>query len=667
MPQAKGTLMKTQRSRPDVNAAILVAVGLLAGCGGDDPDVLLASTEQRYLARTNHASSMIDHRAGSAAAKRREMVQHASDTRFFRCLGTTTYPCSGLTAREAVTLTPAWYRIDQDPTKVAPVDALKKSRAGQAAARSVKNAELVPHGHRVRPRFVLANMITGDPDRAFSQSQPSVPVDVGTRGDLALIATNLQRGEFDKALVAIDVLEKNQPEKPLTHTLRGMALLGKRDAAGARKSFERALALDATYFPAIANLASMDLVDKKPEEARKRFEAVLNKDPRSFQALLALAELRARNKGSPDEVTALIVKAIEGNPKESAPRLALIGHYMRNGDPKRAVTAAQDALAALPEHPELLDALGSAQQAAGETRQAIATYKKLALLQPESPRPYVRMAEVQIAAKDYDDAHQSLRKALTLKPDLIEAQRSIVSLDVTMDRVPDAIAMAREIQKQRPKESVGFILEGNVHASKKDWGKAISAYRQGLTQVDASELAIKLHATLRSGGQAAEADKLATSWVQEHPKDDTFRLYLAELALGRKDYASAMQQYRTVLEMQPDSALVLNNLAWAASQAKDPKALEYAEKANALAPDQPWIMDTLGVLLVEKGDTTRGIQLLQRASSLSPQATSFRLNLAKALIKAGRKDEARKELNELAKLGDKDPARAEVGQLMKAL
>ena len=81
--------------------------------------------------------------------------------------------------------------------------------------------------------------------------------------------------------------------------------------------------------------------------------------------------------------------------------------------------------------------------------------------------------------------------------------------------------------------------------------------------------------------------------------------------------------------------MILNNLAWTAGQTKDPKALEYAEKAYKLAPDQPVVLDTLGVLLVEKGDKARGVEMLQKASKMQPAAASIRLNLAKALISHG--------------------------------
>ena len=84
----------------------------------------------------------------------------------------------------------------------------------------------------------------------------------------------------------------------------------------------------------------------------------------------------------------------------------------------------------------------------------------------------MRMAGVQITAKDYDAALQSLRKALALEPNLVDAQRSLVALSVVADRAPEALAMAREMQKQKPTESVGFIMEGDVHASKQAWSSS---------------------------------------------------------------------------------------------------------------------------------------------------------------------------------------------------
>jgi tetratricopeptide (TPR) repeat protein len=144
-------------------------------------------------------------------------------------------------------------------------------------------------------------------------------------------------------------------------------------------------------------------------------------------------------------------------------------------------------------------------------------------------------------------------------------------------------------------------------------------------------------------------------------------MYVAQAAHMRQDYRNALQQYRKLLEVDANDPWLLNNLASVEAQMKDSMALEHAEKANSLAPNQPAIMDTLGALLIDKGDTARGLSMLQKAAELAPGAAAIRLNLAKAHIKAGQKDAARKELDELAKLGDKFSGHAEVTQLKQKL
>jgi len=530
-----------------------------------------------------------------------------------------------------------------------------------------KAAALDPKDPNKRTARAMSQLAGGEIERPLRELEQVAAVDTGIRADLVLVAANLRRRDFEKALAAIDTLEKKQPDTALPHNLRGAAMMGKGDDAAARKSFERAVAIDATYYPAAANLAKLDLKDKKPDDAKKRFEAMLVKDPKNVQALLAIAELRTQSGGSPDEVAALIGKAIAENPTQPTPRLALIRHYLRIKDTKKAVIAAQDAAAALPDQPEIVNALGSTQLAAGDVEQALATFGTLAKLQPNSSQVLARLAQVQIATKDNEAARRSLRRALAIKPDLVDAQRTLIQLDVGAGRIKEAVATAREVQKQRPKESTGFTLEGEIHGSQKDWKPAVAAYRAGLKQVGTADLAVRLHAIHGAAGQTAEADKFAAAWLKEHPKDMPFRLYMAQSSIARRDNAAAIPHFRALLEMQPDNAAWLNNLAWAAGQVKDPKALEYAEKANALAPNQAAIMDTLGALLVEQGDVDRGLTLLRKASTMAPQSPTIRLNLVKGLLKSGQKDVAKKELEELAKLGEKFPAHAEVSQMLKAL
>jgi len=580
-----------------------------------------------------------------------------------------TYLRSGQPAKALATLQPVLDKIDRNSNMLALAGEvyMQNGDAEKAGAYFAKAAALDPENKAKQTSVALTHLAKGNTETAYRELEEIASLDTGVNADMALIASQLRARKFDQALKSIDGLEKKQPENPLAHNLRGTALLGKGDLAGARKSFELALTKNPAYFPAAASLANLDLADKKPDDAKKRFESVVAKDPKNVQALLALAELRAKTGGKAEEVAELINKAVAANPAEAAPRLALIGLYLGAKDAKKAVAAAQDALAVLPDRPEVLDAAGRAQQAAEDFNQALATYGKLAGLMPNSVQPHLRMAEVQVAAKNKEAAMQSLRKALSIKADSIEAQRGIMMLDLDAGRTAEALNTARQIQKQRPKEAVGYVLEGDVHALKKAWTDAATVYRTGIKQSGATELAVKLHAVLMAGGGIGEADKFADGWIKDHAKDLQFRLYLAEAANARKDYTSASKHYRILVDAQPNNPAMLNNLAWSSAQIKDPKAIEYAEKAYKLAPEQAAIVDTLGGLLVEKGDMARGLELLQKAVSLAPQAAVIRLNLAKALVKAGKKDEAKKELDELAKLGDKFPAQAEVDKLLKSL
>jgi putative PEP-CTERM system TPR-repeat lipoprotein len=614
---------------------------------------------------------------GQAEMYTLKVLDHMPQQRLARRTLIMSYLRSGQSAKALEALKPVLNSIGKDANMLGLAGEvfIINGQASRAAEYFAQAAAIEPADPARRTSLALSRVAAGDSDRAFHDLEQAAASDSGTRADLALIATHLQRREYDKALAAINALEKKQPGTALPHSLRGTVLLAKRELPGARLHFERALQIDPMHFPAAASLAELDMAENKPDAARQRYESIVAKDPKHMQALVGLAAIRARTAGAsagqpragPDEeVVSLLNRAIAANPAEPAPRLTLIGYYVGSNDAKNGARAAQEAVAALPERPEVLDAAGRAYQAAGDTFQALKMYEKLASLQRMSPLPYLRMAEIHLSAKNKDAASDSLRKALEIKPDFVEAQHRLITLELDAGRTREALNVAQQVQKQRPNESVGYLFEGSIYAAQNKWTDAVTAYQTGLKHVESTDLAVRLHEAL-AAASGKEAEQFASTWSKNHPKDAAFRMHLAENALAKKDYGTAAQHYRKVLESQPDNALVLNNLAWVEGQLKNPKAVELAENANKLAPNQPSIMDTLGMLLIEKGDTARGLELLQKASTMAPQAAAIRLNLAKALIKTGQKDAARRELDELAKLGDKFSGQGEVGELRRGL
>lgn len=541
---------------------------------------------------------------------------------------------------------------------------LQSGDAKQAEEYFAKALRHDPGSAQTRTALAIAQLADGQTAEAFNELQNIAASDANTTADLALISMYLRRNEPDKALHAVDKLEKKLPNQPIAANLRGRIQLAQKDDVAARKSFERALAIDPNFFAAAASLAAMDFAEKRPEEAKKRFEAMLAKNPKNEQALLALARLAAHRGAQKGEIADLLGKAIDASPTDVAPRRMLIELYVHNRDYKQALASAQSAAAAVPASPELLAELGRVQQLSGDVNQAIATYTKLVLMQPQSPAAYVRLAEAHMVNKDKKAAEQNLRKALQIKPDFLDAQRGLILLDVEAKMYPDAIKLARQVQEQRPDLGLGLVLEGDINFARSDWAAAVAAYKAALQLAPVSDSAAKLHAALVASGKASEAEQFASSWTSAHPADAKFALYLAAVALARKDYVAAEQRYVAVLRIQPDSPLALNNLAWVTMQLKKNGALAYAERANQLAPKQPQFMDTLALLLSANGEHARAIELETQATNLQPTNNALRLNLARIFIAAGDKARAREELDALVSKGY---ANADVIALRNAL
>ena len=544
---------------------------------------------------------------------------------------------------------------------------LQNGDAKKAEEYFAKALKLDPDNARKRTAVAITHLASGQTADALGELQAIAASDTGVTADLALVSAHVRRKEFDKALAAIDKLEAKQPDKPVAANLRGRIQVAQKDNAAARKSFERALAIDPTFFAAAASLATMDVAEKKPEDAKRRFELLLVKNPKNGQALLALAQLAVVNGAGKEEVVALLTKAIDANSADVAPRLLLIDLFLRNKDNKQALAAAQDGVSAVPNSPELLGALGRVQQVSGEINQAIATYSKLITLTPMSPQPHIRLAEAQAANKNLPAAEQSLRKALEIKPDALEAQRGLVMLSLEAKRYADAVKVARSVQEQQPKAPVGYAMEGDISAAQKNWDAAAVAYRSGLQRAASTELAIKLSSVLVVSGKASEAERFGAAWMKDHPKDQAFLFHLGELALARKDYEAAGKIYQSVLAIQPNSAIALNNLAWTTGHLKKDGAIAYAEKANQLAPNQPAFMDTLAMLLADRKEFTKAIDLQHKALELEPTNAGLRLNLAKIYLKSGDNSKAKAELDTLSKLGEKFPAQTEVAAMLKTL
>lgn len=538
-----------------------------------------------------------------------------------------------------------------------------KQRADEMFARATK-AE--PDNTAVRTVAALKQAEQGD-DKALADLEQFAKGDASLRTDLAVVRAQLARRNVDGALKAADGIVAKAPDKPIGHLLRGRLLVLKQNPEGARAALEKAHSLDPKYLPAVASLAALDLQAGQKDSARKRLEDLVAADPKSARALLALADVKLRTGASAEDVTATLQQAVKVDAQDARVRVALVNHLLSRGDHKAALTAARDGSAALPASLELMDALGLAQLRSGDTQQAVSTFKKLAALQTTSPLPLMRLGDAYIAARDTDSASASFRRALEIKADLLPAQRALAEIAIAGRRPQDALTIARNVQKQRPAEAAGFVIEGDAEASRRNWDAALAAYRNGLAKGKATDIAGKVYRVLIEGGQAAEAERFAAGWMTEHPKDGGFLFLRGDIAIAKGQMAEAEAHYRSVLKLLPEHGLSHNNIAWLMVKQNKPGALVHAEKAVALLPDQPAVMDTLALALLAEGQAAKALEVQKRAVERAPESPTLRLTLARCYLKAGDKAQARTELDKLARLGEKFPQHAEVTELLKSV
>ena len=567
-------------------------------------------------------------------------------------------------------LQPALAAKPDDPSLIglAGEIALMKGDYNDASRAFDKVAKLNPSDGSIRTQSAAIQFAKGDAEAGFAELEAASRSNPNNANpDIALVLAHLQRREYDKAQVAWNTLQKRQPDSPLVYNLRAAIDMGKKDIPAARKSLEKAVQLQPTYFPAIANLASLDVADKNPDAARKRYRALLEKEPGNMSGLIALAQLEASNGGSQETIVGLLSEARRANQNSEQPTSALVAYYLSKNDPKQALAVVQQGLAASPNSPRYLDMIGTLQLQTGSTDQAIASFRKLVQVNPESMPSQIKLGQALLQSGQSEAALQTFANALKFRPNSIDAQAAMVGSLLRGNRVAEAGKLLSDIKLNSPKSPVIPELEGDVKLAGKQYADAAAIYKKVMATTPSTNLVIKNYSAISLSGKRAEADAFLADYVKAHPKDLQVRAFDADMALRARDFKRAAQSYRAVLEVQPNDVTVMNNLAWALSQDKDPSALALAEKASSLAPENPSISDTYGWMLVEQGQVKRGLELLKQANAKAPQQRDIALHLAKAEMKNGTKDAAKVVLESLVKNAPDSPEGKESKELLATL
>ena len=219
----------------------------------------------------------------------------------------------------------------------------------------------------------------------------------------------------------------------------------------------------------------------------------------------------------------------------------------------------------------------------------------------------------------------------------------MTDIEIQQGDLPKAEARAQSIATKVPKLAIGYALLGDVASARQKMPQALDYYRKA-HQVEPSGNTLRKLVASQAGVNARLAAPLSLQWLKDHPQDQATRRQLAELYVKTGNMAGAKEQYLALQQQSPQDAGAANDLANVLTALQDPQAMAAAEKALALAPTDPNIIDTAGWAAHTFGKADRALQLLRDARLRGPDKPVIRYHLGAVLAKAGRKAEATEEL-----------------------
>jgi tetratricopeptide (TPR) repeat protein len=162
--------------------------------------------------------------------------------------------------------------------------------------------------------------------------------------------------------------------------------------------------------------------------------------------------------------------------------------------------------------------------------------------------------------------------------------------------------------------------------------------------IDALSVLGDLQRTAQLYGEAAETyTKVLVLTGGNRPGDWRF-YYVRGIAYERnKEWPRAEADFKRALELRPDQPQVLNYLgySWVDQGLNLVPALEMIEKAVEAAPNDGYIVDSLGWAFYRLGRYDEAVEALERAVQLRPNDPEINDHLGDAYWRAGRQLEAR--------------------------
>ncbi|MBC8118325.1 MAG: tetratricopeptide repeat protein [Burkholderiaceae bacterium] len=524
---------------------------------------------------------------------------------------------------------------------------------------------------------------------APQDSIPNVEVSSGLLYQLMAAEVAAQRGELGSAFAVYMKLARDTRDPRLARRAAELALLGRAVPQGleaAQLWFELAPnSTDATQTLAVLYAGSGRFDDAYP-----LLKAQLQSAAEPADELLRMHRALARTQDRPGSFQ-LLERLAQPYSQSADVKLVLALGAQTAGLPARALQESRAAVALAPDSQRA--ALAAAQYLQPTDRPAaLALLQDFVARHPTLTEPRLAYARLLIADGKFDLARSEFQSLLQADPKNADLVYSMALLSMQgklpadartyLERYLELIAQSTSPQAARPAEPA-YLYLAQIAEDDKQFPAALGWLRKidggddfltarvreafVLSKMQRLDEARKLLRTV-SVQTADEKTQLVLAEAQllrdAKRYDESFRLLVQALAAApdsvpllydtamaaeRINQIAVMEKHlRRIIELKPDYAHAYNALGYSLADRNQrlPEALQLIEKARQLAPDDAFILDSLGWVQYRLGDLKQARESLQAAYTARPDA-EVAVHLAEVLWTLGDQDAARKLLREV--------------------
>ncbi len=246
-----------------------------------------------------------------------------------------------------------------------------------------------------------------------------------------------------------------------------------------------------------------------------------------------------------------------------------------------------------------------------------------------------------------DVAEVFLRFALILDPDHDKAKLWLGSLIESQDRTDDAMALFESVPETSPYIVSAKLSQANIYFTREEDDVAIALLEKTNEEHTSFVTRESLGRARLIRENYEEAlpiyDALVKSMSEEDLANNPEPLYFRGICFERlKQWEKAVDDFKRVLEINPDSADALNYLGytWVDRNENLDTAFDMIRKAVELEPNSGAIVDSLGWAHYKLGQYDEARLQLEKAVELSPSSATIIDHLGDVYWKLGRFREA---------------------------